>query len=122
MTEEQIIAALVKPLVWDEKDRAIGFGCLYFLAHDFDGWRWFQCSRGGVLEGVSTRPFREKADAQAAAEADYRARIAAALNLGPVVALVGAGKAYKDARIKVDDTPEFCDFVTALAAFGGSHD
>lgn len=72
-------ARRVKPLAFDDKNVAVGLGCRYLLAKDYDGWRWFQTSLKGNLENVSTRPFREKPDVVAAAQADYEARILAAL-------------------------------------------
>lgn len=42
--------------------------------------------------------------------------LAEALALPEIAALVEAAIAYKEERLKLDDTPEFCDLVSALAA------
>lgn len=71
---------MVKPLEWegDKKDHAAGLGYIYMLVHYFDGWRWFRCI-GRELNGVSDGVFPAIEAAEAAAQADYTARIHAAL-------------------------------------------
>ena len=94
MTPDQIIAAIVKPLEWREfRDGNRKAGECFstrspvsfapIAAHKkHDGW-WLN---------IDCETYSSLAAAQAAAEADYRARIAASLDLGKVVALVEAGR------------------------------
>jgi len=98
--KEAILAAIVKPLVWvldpaREPDfpkwTATGFGATYSV---FKAWWGAERKWGYVGEdGFCHTPEA----AQAAAEADYRARIAAALNLDAVAELVEAGRTLEAA-------------------------
>jgi hypothetical protein len=73
----------VKPLVWGETpnnkmyvaDHGAGN---YIVIHDFDGWRWLLVN-GQEMAGAQDHPVPEKEAAKAAAQADYEARILAAL-------------------------------------------
>lgn len=48
--------------------------------------------------------------------ADLPPTLADALALPEIAALVEAAIVYKDERMKLDDTPAFCDLITALSA------
>ncbi len=95
MTADEIARVLVKGLVWEEtavvpgywRARVDGLGAyeIYRL-----GDSRFALDRLDVRGGIIVGRFPTLAAAQAAAEADYRARIAAALNLDLVAQLVEA--------------------------------
>lgn len=87
MTKDEILRAVVKPLVWvpnpDSSERgtvAVGAGKTYHACDD--GWTPHRQMRW--TEALSL------AAAQAAAEADYRARVAAVLDVDKIAALVEA--------------------------------
>jgi hypothetical protein len=94
--EQKIIAGLVRPLMWETtpavpdywRARVEGVGAyeIYML-----GDEQFALDRMDVRGGVIVGRFPTLAAAQASAEADYRARIAAALDLDKLTALVEAG-------------------------------
>ncbi len=93
MTEKDaILAALVKPLVWVAKND------WHHVADNPFGECWIKHYNGAMglwtLYGPGhygpNNNFPTLAAAQAAAEADYRARIAAALNMDAVAELVEA--------------------------------
>jgi len=48
--------------------------------------------------------------------ADLPPTLAEALALPEIAALVDAAIVYKDERMKLDDTPAFCDLTAALSA------
>ena len=50
------------------------------------------------------------------AATDLPPTLADALALPDIAALVEAAIAYKEERMKLDDTPAFCDLVAAIAA------
>ncbi len=95
MTADEIARVLVKGLVWEEtavvpdywRARIDGLG-----AYEIPRWGegQFALARLDVCGGSIIGRFPTLAAAQAAAEADYRARIAAALNLDLVAQLVEA--------------------------------
>jgi len=89
MTKDEILRAVVKPLVWvpnpDSSERgtvAVGAGKTYHACDD--GWTPHRQMRW--TEALSL------AAAQAAAEADYRARVAAVLDVDKIAALVEAAE------------------------------
>ncbi len=106
MTNEDLIAAMVRGLEWDATN-----------AHEFGDGSWFHCEARAF--GAKYRVYTGKHDgihvvghegfaaynqcdiaaAQAAAEADYRARIAAALNLDAALALVDFLSDFAAAKI-----------------------
>jgi len=96
MDKEQLARALIKPLVWHNFDVWTWWAeCpsgTYHVEERNAGWR-VQLRVGGlahdVLETDDTTPADLEA-AKAAAEADYLARMSAALDLDAVAALVGA--------------------------------
>ncbi len=85
MSDKLMIRALVKPLVWEDRS---GFQTAqtpwgrYAMGQRGEIWIW-------AWNGQDERADSEAA-AQAAAEADYRARIGAALDLDKIAALVEA--------------------------------
>jgi hypothetical protein len=93
-----IVAAITSPLVW------VPYGADAFGVKTIVGYYRID-ERGGlwkvVIQCLDTAHFVAETDtpeaAQAAADADYRARIAAALDFGKVVALVEAGQSVLDA-------------------------
>lgn len=111
MTEEQIIAALVKPPVgWLENHYG---DSVSFLVNTEKGRFVYGCDLAGIFyiqtPDGEKEGFDSLAAAQAAAEADYRARIGAALDLEKVAKLVEAAGRYAD-RYMQDETsePELC--------------
>lgn len=96
MDRDTILRALVKPLEWHHFDVWTWWAeCppgTYHVEERNGGWR-VQLRVGGLVHDVlateDTTP-EDLAAAQAAAEADYRARIAAALDLDKIAALVEA--------------------------------
>jgi hypothetical protein len=93
MTPASIVAAMVKPLVWDEgrygrifAKTAVG---QYSVRDYADNGLWLLDIDGTLIGQPTTL-----AAAQAAAEADHVARIAAALDMDAVVALVEAATPY----------------------------
>ncbi len=106
MTADEIARVLVKGLVWEEtavvpdywRARIDGLG-----AYEIPRWGegQFALARLDVRGGSIIGRFPTLAAAQAAAEADYRARIAAALNLDLVAQLVEALEAIENNRAKV---------------------
>jgi hypothetical protein len=89
-TTDALLRAIVKPLVWvdfDSEDihqRATASGEEYSVGFEDGSWFAYSDTRcRDVKAGLPTL-----AAAQAAAESDYRARLAAALNLKPVVAVI----------------------------------
>lgn len=79
----QAAGVRVKQLEWEDgKQSAVahGMGFVYYIAHDFDGWRWFRVI-GKDLNEVSESPSPTREAAKAAAQADYEARILAALEM-----------------------------------------
>ncbi len=90
MTTDEIARALVKGLVWrdtkstDQRHEASIFEAMYEVSFDGEDWSFWNDGDEGY------GPYPTLAAAQAAAEADYRARIAAALNLDLVAQLVEA--------------------------------
>jgi len=115
MTEEQIIAGLVKPADWCKQVARDG-GPMWTFKH----YAISVTSREqyGVSPGIGIFP--TLAAAQAAAEADYRARIAAALDVGPILALVGAATPYVSPVQNADYGRQLRQheaLVAALAAF-----
>jgi hypothetical protein len=81
--EPAMTGVRVKPLEWKETlnnkmylaDHGAGG---YIVIHDFDGWRWLRVN-GREMTGAQDHPVPKKEDAFAAAQADYTARILAAL-------------------------------------------
>lgn len=88
MTQEQIVAALVNPLAWipyetDDGTRGVHADATFgkYLCVPSG---WFLVGQTGWMDET------DLAAAQAAAEADYRSRIAAAMDVGKIAALVEA--------------------------------
>ncbi len=100
MDRDAIVKALVKPLVWrdtkstNQRHEAVIFEAMYEVCLEDDGLEddgWFFWNDGD--EGYG--PYNTLAAAQAAADADYRARIAAALHVEKIAALVEALEPFK---------------------------
>ena len=76
----------VKPLVWAQEgkqpEHAVSIVGTYLLVKDFDGWRWMRVV-GGSLADVCLDPFPSPEAAKSAAQADYDARILAAIKVTP---------------------------------------
>lgn len=72
----------VVALDWVNGDKqpphAVSFAGMYLLAKDFDGWRWMR-TEARQLADVCKAPFADETEARTAAQADYEARILAAL-------------------------------------------
>jgi len=112
--KEQLVRALIKPLVWHEGDERDEWKSGYYeIWCEFGKYQlyWWAVVVGDPHETVGA--------AKASAEAHHIARTSAALNLDAVATLVNAANAYKDERIKVDDTLAFCALVSALTKFAG---
>ena len=84
----------IKPLVWNESKAPVAQSCVgvYLMSHDFDGWYWILTQQGQIVE-MARKPFLTLHDAQAAAQADYAARIIAALDPAWLAALEAQVKA-----------------------------
>lgn len=87
MTPEQIVAAIVRPLEWvagefPDEMTAENYN-IWHEGHGFQVYHW---------SIVCGEPHPTLAAAQAAAEADYRARIASALDVEKIAALVEAAE------------------------------
>lgn len=88
MDRDAIVKALVKPLVWrdtkstNQRHEAVIFEAMYEVCLEDDGWFFWNDGDEGY------GPYNTLAAAQAAAEADYRARIADALHIDKIAALV----------------------------------
>ncbi len=95
MTADEIARVLVKPALWVDEG-----GDDWSLSCPTTG-EWY------ALSSVQRDRF----------EKERRALIADTLSLDLVAQLVEAAVNYKEARLKVDDTPEFCAMVEALAPF-----
>jgi len=112
----------VKPLVWRD-DGTNG----HDTDHAFGFYEVYPDPRGDMLsrDGVDSGIFGTIEAAKAAAQADYEARILATIDVPPaprdaqIAALVEAAQLYIDDRIKVDDTPTFCNLCAAVAAVKG---
>ena len=125
MDRDAIVKALVKGLEWDAA-KSDGYwrvrieGHITYEVYGLSDSR-FILDRIDALGGKTIGDFPTLAAAQAAAEADYRARIGAALRVDLIEALVEAA----DMAMKCNDAcaPGFSsamdDLRTALAAFRG---
>lgn len=113
----QILAGMVKPLVWDESLRGRWIGTPSVKLGDLAFWV-FQRSDGYIrhVSGHGTSVYPTLAAAQAAAEADYRSRIAAALEVDKIVALVEASVSA------LDDLDEWTEIAAALEHAGFNMD
>lgn len=80
-----------------------------------DGPFYVSVSRGAEVGVVRLGQHSTLAAAQAAAEADYRARIAAALDMDALVELVGAVDAFR----KTETDENYSRMLRALARIGG---
>lgn len=133
MTHDEIIAAICKPLVWQpdslhnshpDRMRAVmpcGFGD-YTIAgsRNQDKWQWYR--NGYFVPGHALHSPMPQDAALAAAEADHRARIAAALNVELIAALVSEAKVVCEWQIE-EGRGRFLTLEDALAAFlGASHE
>lgn len=121
MTQEQIVAALVNPLAWipyetDDGTRGVRADATFgkYLCVPSG---WFHVCQTGWMDET------DLAAAQAAAEADYRSRIAAAMDVGKIAALVealeeiadGLKGIARDIQIGPDDEGrEIYDMVQAM--------
>ncbi len=135
MDKDELIRGLVKPLIWES-----GLFCdqdAFYSAYPNPGWSVVQfSSRNGrwavddPFGNASDDDWETASEAKAAAEADYRARIAAALDLDKLRALVEAGKnaivAMQESRGVIVSkrehavlTEAVADLRAALAAFRG---
>ncbi len=129
MDNAAIVKALVKPLVWE--DRWSGGD------EDIPSWRAKQTL--GLLVSVSfagkyklkrhaDAPPEELAERKTKAEADYQARISAALHIDKIAALVEAGVAaevqLRECGVKMvgPGASALADLRDALAAFRGTED
>lgn len=109
-----IVAAIIRPLVWHHYDVWTWWAeCpsgTYQVEERNGGWR-VQLRVGGLVHDVlvteDTTP-ETLATAQAAAEQDYRARIAAALDVGPILALVGQLEAWLNIAAHCNITDGSC--------------
>lgn len=115
MTAAEILAGLVKPPIWDEGNR-YGDACAW-QAETEKGRFCYGVDLAGLF--YMQTPEREHdgfptlAAAKAAAEADHRARIAAALDVDKIVALVDA---LADAAGALDSAgEELSDFANILS-------
>lgn len=116
---DALVAALVKPMEW--KQYVTDKGTHGTAATTVCG-RYLCVPSGWFLVGQSGwMPEPTLAAAQAAAEADYRARIAAALDLDKLAALVEAAKPYVSPVQNADygrQLRQHDALVSALAALG----
>ena len=102
MTQDDIIARIVKPLKWEgefAKEAKTPWGSCEITDRagpnaDWDYFGYYFTSRGDWDHSEDQYP--SPAEAKAAVESDYRARLAAALNLDEVAALVEALKVAGD--------------------------
>lgn len=98
MTREDIVKALVKGLVWesisDRTQEAVGFNATYRVQTMQDGSARWNSRYMGAWYGAES-----PSDAQAAAEADYRALIAAALHVEKIAGLVDLASDFSAAKI-----------------------
>ncbi len=78
----ELLAGLVKPLVWNESKAPVAQSCVgvYLMSHDFDGWYWILTQQGQIVD-MAAKPVHELSLAQAAAQADYTAHILAAISI-----------------------------------------
>lgn len=83
--KDEIIKALVKPLEWRNMPCSSSRADVYIVkpSHGQGPQPFFMARASNILGW-----FDDVSAAQAAAEADYRARIAAALDMGKIAALV----------------------------------
>ncbi len=113
---DKLIRALVKPLEWEDdgshRHVAVGGAETFIIA---DMWRAVRGS-GFSYRGQA---FLALAAAQAAAEADYRARIAAALDLDKIAALVEAADDVRRAADNWNDRQDREAFDRFSAAITG---
>lgn len=122
MTVDEIARVLVKGLEW-RQTATNAWDCGHYHINQRwphnDGPFYVSVSRGPEVGVVRLGQFPTLAAAKAAAEADYRARIAAALNLDLVAQLVEAGRRIQ--RAYWDETDDIIDAMYAiddtLAAF-----
>ena len=92
MIPADIAAKVIRPLVWQKLPWGDYLGAFGYRIEVYGGsWP----ARLYKWRDVIGKSYRSIAAAQAAAEADYRARICAALDLDAVVALVGALAPFK---------------------------
>jgi hypothetical protein len=117
-----IIAWIVKPLVWEEPSDKNNYTHIApsifgdYYVH-IDGGRhqaWLE-AHVKPYENVIGEEVGGLMQGQFQAEADYRARIAAALDLGPVLALVEAGAKLSQTMA---DTLKAADAIRNISALG----
>lgn len=79
----------IKPLVWNSDNEARGIGCTYTVWGEAGGYKVSVngMGPGGIIYGAYRQVYRTVGDAKAAAQADYEARILAALDLTPAPAV-----------------------------------
>lgn len=98
MTTDEIVKRLAKPLGPWTQSASNAWECGHYHINQHwphnDGPFYVSVSRGAEVGVARLGQFPTLAAAQAAAEADYRARIAAALDLEPVAKLVEALELY----------------------------
>lgn len=124
MTHDEIIAAICKPLVWGAFDEE----CLRsdsVLGRYEIMWGFYNGQTSlDVPDPRGTNTWHPTlADAKAAAEAHYRARIAAALDIDKIVALVKAATPYVSTVGNADFARQMREYealVAALTAFQGA--
>ncbi len=107
MTHDEIIAAIVKPLVWRGADHFFfgsGVGFSYEIMRHDDMFHTLVLT--DLYSNTIGQPIADLAAAKAAAEADYRARKAADLYVGKIAALVKAATSANDeiGRMKPTET------------------
>lgn len=148
MDNAAIVKALVKGLNWEDVDEictrrkapALGghYSVVEFDANTAEAHFSVNIDLGGLafvfilepdpLGGRRPKSFPTLAAAQAAAEQDYRARIAAALHIDKIAALVEAGVAaevqLRECGVKMvgPGASALADLRDALAAFRGTED
>lgn len=149
MTPAEIVAGLVKPLVWEDlEDQSIAAAPVgHYVADAYMGNGRVELIVGWPRSGMHVvwrhdNPRAGTDDLKAAAEADYAPRIAAALDVDKIVALVKALEPFKamsgelfarnwnkdDVVIALDNPGDprrltfgdFLDLHAALAAFRGA--
>jgi len=102
MDKEQLARALIKPLVWDRRDdhhwAADAIHRTVYITEYAGMSEPFQLN----MRGYGSPMFATLDDAKAAAEADYLARMSAALNLDAVAALLARAEAAEAALAETE--------------------
>ena len=109
---DTILRAVVKPLPREWKDDGRGYIHAWSYRIRPHGPRWALSFSDAATGLVADHP--TLAAAQAAAEADYRARMGAALDLDKVLALVAKVDAFR----KRETDENYSEMLRAIAALG----